>query len=65
MAVAADFPYLIKSTILLAPAGIIRRLPDQYDTIFLRYSTLLPLSYIRNVVGKTLGFAFTHWLQEP
>ena len=55
MAFAADFPYLINSIILLAPAGIIRRLADEYDTIFLRYSSLLPLSYLRNVVGKTLG----------
>lgn len=55
MAFAADFPYLINSIVLLAPGGIIRRLPDAYETIFFRYPFLLPPSFLRNLVGKILG----------
>ena len=55
MAFAAHFPYLINSLILLAPAGIIRRLPDEYESIFYRYHSVLPSSSLRNLVGKTLG----------
>ena len=54
MAFAADFYYLINSIILLAPGGIIRRLPVEYATIF-RYPSLLPYSYLRKLVGKTVG----------
>ncbi|KAM0797722.1 Alpha/Beta hydrolase protein [Usnea florida] len=60
MAFAANFPYLINSIILLAPGGIIRRLPDEYESIFYRYPSLLPSSFLRNVVGKTLGLRISH-----
>lgn len=64
MAFAADFPGLINSIVLLAPGGIIRRLPDEYETVFFRYPSLLPSvlpsSYLRNLVGKTLGLKASH-----
>lgn len=60
MAFAADFPYLINSIILLAPGGIIRRLPDEYETIFFRHPSLMPFSNLRNLVGKTLGLKISH-----
>ena len=60
MAFAANFPYLINSIILLAPGGIIRRLPDEYESIFYRYPSLLPSSFLRNVVGKTIGLRISH-----
>lgn len=55
MAFAADFCYLINSIILLAPAGIIRRLPAEYENMLFRYSSLLPSSYLRILVGRLLG----------
>ena len=55
MAFAADFYYLVNSIILLAPGGIIRRLPAEYRTVFFRYPSLLPFSYLRKLVGKALG----------
>ena len=55
MAFAADFYYLVNSIILLAPGGIIRRLPAEYRTVFFRYPSLLPPSYLRKLVGKALG----------
>ena len=59
MGFAADFPYLIKSIVLLAPGGIIRRLPDDYETLF-RYAALLPSSYLKNLVGKAIGLKVSH-----
>ena len=55
MAFAADFYYLVNSIILLAPGGIIRRLPVEYRTVFFRYPFLLPSSYLKKLVGKALG----------
>ncbi|KAL9100975.1 MAG: hypothetical protein Q9163_003717 [Psora crenata] len=55
MSFAADFPYLINSIILLAPAGIIRKLPKEYETSFFRYPHLVPFSYLRRTVGKIVG----------
>ena len=60
MAFAAHFPYLINSIILLAPVGIIRRLPDEYKAINYLYPFLLPFFYRRNLVGKTLGLKVSH-----
>ena len=60
MAFAANFPYLINSITLLAPGGILRRLPDEYESIFYRYPSLLPSSFLRNLVGKTLGLRVSH-----
>ena len=60
MGFAANFPYLINSIILLAPGGIIRRLPDEYESIFYRYPSILPSSFLRNLVGKTLGLRLSH-----
>ena len=55
MSFAAEFPYLINSIVLLAPGGILRRLPDEYETVFFRYPFLLPSSYLKNMVGRVLG----------
>lgn len=55
MAFAADFYKFVNSIVLLAPGGIIRRLPAEYESFFFRYPFLLPSSYLRKLVGKTLG----------
>lgn len=55
MSFVAHFPYLIRSIILLAPSGIIRSLPKGYESIFFRYSTIIPSSYLRRFVGSILG----------
>ena len=52
---AADFPYLVNSIVLLAPGGLIRRLPDDYETVFSCNPALLPDFYARKLVGKALG----------
>lgn len=51
----AHFHYLVNSIILLAPAGILRRMPDGYDNVFFRHSSLVPSTYLRTLVGKLLG----------
>ena len=55
MAFTAHFYYLINSIILLAPAGILRRMPDGYEDIFFRLSSVVPSTYLRRTVGKLLG----------
>ena len=55
MAFTAHFHYLVNSIILLAPAGILRRMPDGYDNVFFRHTSLVPSTYLRTVVGKLLG----------
>ena len=55
MAFAADFPYLINSIILLAPAGLIRQLPDDYKIFRYPYLSMLPSFYLRKLVGKAIG----------
>lgn len=59
MSFAAQFPYLIDSIILLAPAGILRSLPSDYETIFFRYPSLVPSRYLRRLVGRILGVNMT------
>ena len=55
MAFAAHFYYLINSIVLLAPAGILRRMPDSYENIFFRFSSVVPSTYLRRIVGELLG----------
>ena len=55
MSFAAKFPYLVNSIILLAPAGILRSLPEDYQTIYFRYPRLVPSSYLRRLVANILG----------
>ena len=55
MAFAAEFYHLINSVILLAPGGILRRLPAEYKSVFFRCPSLVPYSYLRKLVGKLLG----------
>ncbi|KAI9849539.1 MAG: hypothetical protein M1837_004159 [Sclerophora amabilis] len=52
---AARFPYLINSIILLAPAGILRSMPGDYESIFFRFPSIFPSSYVRKMVGRVLG----------
>ena len=60
MAFAAHFPYLVNSIILLAPAGILRYLPKEYETSFFRFSQLVPFSYLRKLVGRIIGVELSH-----
>lgn len=55
MSFASHFPYLINSVVLLGPAGILQRMPDDYKNMFLRYPSLVPARYLRMLVGKMLG----------
>ncbi|KAL8670872.1 MAG: hypothetical protein Q9168_004603 [Polycauliona sp. 1 TL-2023] len=52
---AAHYPYLVNSIILLAPAGILRCVPDEYESIFFRYSSVVPSKYLRRLIGSLLG----------
>lgn len=55
MSFTADFHYLVNSIILLAPAGILRRMPDGYENVFFHLSSVVPSNYLRTLVGKLLG----------
>ena len=55
MSFAAHFPYLLNSIILLAPGGILRAMPNEYESIFFRYPSIVPSRYLRKLVGKVLG----------
>lgn len=55
MSFAAYFPCLVNSIVLLAPGGILRYLPQGYETPFFRYPRLVPPSYLRKLVGHILG----------
>lgn len=58
MSFVAHFPYLTRSIILLTPSGITWSLPSGYRSTFFRYSTFVPLSYLRRLggnIGAKLG----------
>ena len=55
MAFAAHFPYLVNSIILLAPGGILRYKPKVYNSIAFRYPSIVPLRYLRKLIGRYLG----------
>ena len=55
MSFVAHFPDLTRSTILLAPSGITWSLPSGYKSKFFRYSTVVPLSYLRRLGGNIFG----------
>ena len=59
MSFASHFPYLVNAIILMAPGGLLRRMPDGYDSIFFRYPWLTPFSYLRKLVGNILGLYYT------
>ena len=59
MSFASHFPYLVNAIVLMAPGGLLRRMPDGYDSIFFRYSWLTPISYLRKLVGNILGLYYT------
>lgn len=54
MSFPAYYPYLVNSIVLLAPGGILRYLPKEYETPFFRYPRLTPFSYLRRLVGNIL-----------
>lgn len=55
MAFAAHFHYLINSIVLLAPAGILRYVPADYQNPIFAFASWVPSMYLRRVVGKMLG----------
>ena len=55
MSFSSYFPYLVDSIILLAPGGILRYLPKEYENPCFRYPYLVPYSYLRRLVGNLLG----------
>ena len=55
MKFVAHFPYLVHSIVLLAPAGILRQMPQDYDSLPVRFPFAFPSSYLRRFVGKILG----------
>lgn len=55
MSFAAHFPYLVNSIVLLAPGGIIRAVPKQYQNIFFRFPSLIPSRYLKRLVGNAVG----------
>ncbi|KAL8699458.1 MAG: hypothetical protein Q9224_001400 [Gallowayella concinna] len=52
---AAHYPYLVNSIVLLAPAGLLRCMPDEYESVFFRYSSWVPFKYLKRLVGTLLG----------
>ncbi|KAL6718512.1 hypothetical protein ACLMJK_004604 [Lecanora helva] len=55
MSFIAYFPYLVNSIVLLAPGGILRRLPQKYKSQFFHYPRLVPYRYLRKLVANTIG----------
>lgn len=52
---AARFPSTINSVVLLAPVGIVRQIPPEYQALSFRYLDWMPGSYVQRKVGKLLG----------
>lgn len=55
MSFAATFPYLVNSVVLLAPAGLVRTLPEGYGSIFFRHRSFVPTIYLRRLVATIIG----------
>lgn len=55
MSFAATFPYLVNSVILLAPACLIRTLPESYGSTFFRHRSFVPTIYLRGLVATIIG----------
>ena len=55
MSFAAHFPHLVNSIVLLAPAGILRRIPEDYESLVFRYPLFKSPKYLQQTVGKVLG----------
>ncbi len=55
MSFSSYFPYLVESIVLLAPGGILRYLPKEYENACFHYPHLVPYSYLRRMVGNLLG----------
>ncbi|KAL8941808.1 MAG: hypothetical protein Q9211_001660 [Gyalolechia sp. 1 TL-2023] len=54
MSFAAYFPNLVNSLILLAPGGILRKMPSGYDSFAFRHQRFYRWRYLRNLTGKLL-----------
>ncbi|KAL9114549.1 MAG: hypothetical protein Q9227_001630 [Pyrenula ochraceoflavens] len=59
MSFASHFPYLINDTILLAPGGLIKTLPEGYTSALFRNSSYVPTRILRNLLAKVLGTSLT------
>ena len=59
MSFVAHFPYLVNSIVLLAPGGILRYIPTEYQNPIFHYASLVPAEYLRRVVGKLLGVSMS------
>ena len=55
MSFAAYFPDVVKSLVLLAPGGILRKLPSGYDNFAFRHQIFYTSRYLRTLTGKLLG----------
>ncbi len=55
MSFSSFFPNLVESIILLAPVGILRYLPKEYENPYFHYHHFVPYSYLRRMVGSLLG----------
>ena len=51
---ASRFPYLIDSLVLLAPGGILRHLPQGYESLCYRYHPYVPHFYLRRLMAALL-----------
>ena len=49
----AHFPNLVNSIVLLAPTGILRRLPDDYNAFCFRHPALFSKAHLRRAVGRS------------
>ena len=61
MSFAAEYPYLINRVVLLAPGGILRRLPAEYEWFCFRYPWLFSENYLKRRVGQVLGVSPRLW----
>ena len=55
MSFAAHFPCSVNSLVLLAPVGILRRLPNDYVSYLVRYSKYMPYALLEEHVRKMQG----------
>lgn len=55
MSFSSYSPDLVDSIVLLAPGGILRSLPKEYENPCFRYPSLVPQYYLRKLVANLLG----------
>lgn len=59
MTFASRFAYLLQSVVLLAPAGLLRDIPKEYQEYCWRYHFFLPKWYLRRRLANLLGVKLT------